>query len=701
MSANGLKHTAHDTVGGYPDEKELARLLLDSVEDYAIYLLDRQGKILTWNTGAARLTGYAREEVIGQDFGMLFPPEECAAGKPQALLVTAAERGNAGEEGWRQRKNGSLFWADATVTPVTDASGALIGYAKVTRNRTERKNHEEHIGRLNRLYAVLSDINHAIVRTRELEVLYAQACRIIVEKGGLSLAWICLLDAGTGQLSLVGSAGIDVQDLALLAEHVRNGLPAHSLTLEAIRTSCEASKDDILAPASGDVWLPFGSRREYRSYAAFPLLRNGRAVGALTLSAAAPNFFDGELRHLVTELAADLVFAMEVDAAEQQRQQVVQELQASAARYRSLIEHSPDAVFVNHEDRVVLVNGACVQLFGGTGAADLVGKSIFDLIAPECHPLIQQQLEQLYTGQEPLPAVEEQIVRLDGTRVDVEIKAAPFPYSGSTAIHVIIRDITQRKHSEAELRQLNAELEQHVVDRTVELEARNRELETFTYSVSHDLKAPLRGIDGYSRMLQEDFADRLDDEGRRYIATIRGATQQMNQLIEDLLAYSRLERRKLRSSPISPQAMMNTLLLEYRDEIERRGVNVRLTLPEVTLHVDPEGLAMALRNLFDNALKFSAAASHPEIEIGGAAAGAMFRLWVRDNGIGFAMKYHDRIFEIFQRLHRTEEYAGTGVGLAIVHKAIERMGGRVWAESESGNGATFYLEVPYGNAETP
>ena len=202
-------------------------------------------------------------------------------------------------------------------------------------------------------------------------------------------------------------------------------------------------------------------------------------------------------------------------------------------------------------------------------------------------------------------------------------------------------------------------------------------METFTYSVSHDLKAPLRGIDGYSRLLQEDYSDRLDEEGRRFLATIRRATQQMSQLIEDVLAYSRLERRKLQASPVSPAALVTALLAEYAEEIRRREVAVTVNLPEVTLRIDPEGLAMVLRNLLDNALKFTQTAAVPQIEVGGTlaatATGTVCRLWVRDNGVGVEMKYHDRIFEIFQRLLREEEYPGTGVGLAIVRKALERM----------------------------
>jgi signal transduction histidine kinase len=252
----------------------------------------------------------------------------------------------------------------------------------------------------------------------------------------------------------------------------------------------------------------------------------------------------------------------------------------------------------------------------------------------------------------------------------------------------------KRRRAEEVMRQVNVELEQRVSQRTAELQAKTHELETFAYSVAHDLKAPLRGIDGYSRLLLEDYSEKLNEEGRTFLHTIRSSTVRMNQLIEDLLAYSRLERRPLASSRINPRSLIEALVEEKSNELKQTGASLTVDVTCEDVTVDPDGMAQALRNLLDNAIKFSRSVPAPRIEIIAKCHEQSCRIWVRDNGVGFDMKYHDRIFELFQCLHPMENHSGTGVGLAIVRKAMDRMGGRVWAESAPGRGATFYLEVP-------
>ena len=231
------------------------------------------------------------------------------------------------------------------------------------------------------------------------------------------------------------------------------------------------------------------------------------------------------------------------------------------------------------------------------------------------------------------------------------------------------------------------------------LEAVNKELETFTYSVSHDLKAPLRGIDGYSKLLSELYANQLNEEAKHFITTIRSSTMQMNQLIDDLLKYSRLERSQLQIQPLKIRSVIESILKMNEDEIVANDFSVQVDVPEIKLIADLNGIQIALRNLIENAIKFTKKATNPEILIKLAENQDYWIISVSDNGIGFDMKYSERIFEIFQRLQRAEDYPGTGIGLAMVAKTMQRMNGKVRAESKVGQGSTFYLEISKTNQQ--
>jgi len=237
------------------------------------------------------------------------------------------------------------------------------------------------------------------------------------------------------------------------------------------------------------------------------------------------------------------------------------------------------------------------------------------------------------------------------------------------------------------------ELEQLVAQRTARLLELNRELEAFSYSISHDLKAPLRGIDSYSQLLAQSCREKLAEEDHLLIGNIRQGAKRMRELIDGLLAYSRLERREVRPATVNLPALAARALTAFQDDPAAAGIKVEI--PEgLTARVDPDGLEMALRNLIDNALKFRRPEQTPLIVIQGEMAGDCLRLTVRDNGIGFEMKMAERIFEMFSRLEKEADYPGTGVGLALVRKAVQRMAGSVKVESSPGQGTAFILEIP-------
>jgi signal transduction histidine kinase len=248
--------------------------------------------------------------------------------------------------------------------------------------------------------------------------------------------------------------------------------------------------------------------------------------------------------------------------------------------------------------------------------------------------------------------------------------------------------------SEARYRELNTVLEQRVADRTIQLKSAYDELEGFSYAVAHDLKAPLRAINGFAHMLETEIDPPPSDAARHHLARIRNGSLKMATLIDDLLAYSHIDRRGLQQNVVSLPALVDSVVGHYADEIQRRQVALAVRIAPITLRIDADGMALALRNLFENALKYTRSRQQPRIDITAERRNSGVLLTFADNGIGFDMEYHDHIFKIFQRLHRDDQYPGTGIGLALVRKAVERVGGRVWAESKPGEGAAFHVELP-------
>jgi len=263
-------------------------------------------------------------------------------------------------------------------------------------------------------------------------------------------------------------------------------------------------------------------------------------------------------------------------------------------------------------------------------------------------------------------------------------------------ITTLLLERRRRRRAKDALDRLNAELEVRIDDRTAALKAKTRELESFAYSVAHDLKAPLRGIDGYSRILLQDYGESLQADGCTMLQTIQDSTDEMSRLIDDLLAYSKLERRELRTDTIELAPVVTSLVEEKKRGWAGRPIDFVVDVNGAVVLADASGLTQALRNYLDNAIKFTSKVPVPHIEVGSEESAESCVLWVRDNGIGFDMDHHEQIFDIFQRLNVADDYPGTGIGLAIVRKAMERMGGRAWAESKPGAGATFYLEIPRG-----
>jgi PAS domain S-box-containing protein len=364
----------------------------------------------------------------------------------------------------------------------------------------------------------------------------------------------------------------------------------------------------------------------------------------------------------------------------------------------SLIESLPVMVVVTDAktSRFVRMNRMSEQMFG-ISPGQMVGKTADDLLQPEEAALTHKTDREAITTGGLVDVTERNISTRFGLRV-LNTKKVPLYDENGAAQYVlaISTDITASKLAEQSIRELNAQLEA----KAAQLQSSNKELESFSYSISHDLRAPLRAIDGFAEMIQEDYRGELDDEARRYLTVIRDNSKRMGSLIDDLLEFSRLGRQAVTKVGIDVELLVRevvdeVLLTESRCATGKPPPRVEIgTLPEI--YGDRTLLRQVWMNLIANAVKYSSKAQQPHIEIGGSMGAEENQYFVRDNGVGFNMEYVGKLFGVFQRLHRNDEFVGTGVGLAIVQRVVTRHGGRVWAQGKVDEGAVFSFALPRG-----
>ncbi|HYB98588.1 MAG TPA: ATP-binding protein [Candidatus Limnocylindrales bacterium] len=369
-------------------------------------------------------------------------------------------------------------------------------------------------------------------------------------------------------------------------------------------------------------------------------------------------------------------------------------VQRSERRFRALIEHATEGTALVGANGMLLYRSPAVARILGHDPESGIGEPAYGNVCREDLPALMQALGEVIGKHGATARARYRLRHADGSWRWVD--SAITNLVDDEAVGALVfnyRDITEHKLAEEENRRLAVDLERRVAERTFELAAIARDLESFTYSVSHDLRAPLRSISGFTRLLLDEHAAALDDEGRQYLQAVNDRAVTMDRLIDDLLAFARLGRQSLNKQPVETLALAREALKIACAGLPESEVVITLgDLPPCT--ADPALLRQVFVNLLSNAVKYSRARRPAAIEVGAAARDGAVVYFIRDNGIGFEMEYAQKIFGVFQRLHGASEYEGTGVGLAIVRRIIERHGGKIWAESEPGAGATFYWKLP-------
>jgi PAS domain S-box-containing protein len=607
------------------ESEERYQMLLDGIQNYAIFMMDTKGRILSWNAGAERIKGYSSDQIIGHNFSCFFPPEEIKRGRPEEVLRRTAASGRHEEQGMRIRKNGSRFLASVTVTALRDPAGNLRGFSEFSHDLSESK---ESGAKYRGLLEAAPDAMVVVNQAGEIVLLNVQA-----EK-----------QFGYSRDELVG-------------QQVKNIIPqgfAERLIADGTRTAAEA-----LAQQIGTGIELNGRRKDGNEFPIEIMLSPLESAEGILVTAA--------IRNITTRRDAETHLAQ------------------MEGRYRGLLEAAPDAmVVVNQAGEIVLLNVQAEKQFGYS-RDELVGQRVKNiipegfaerLIADGTRSAAQALAQQIGTGIELIAR------RKDGSEFPIEIMLSPLESAEGVLVTAAIRNITERKKSE-----------EHLVKTVGELKRSNDELQQFAYVSSHDLQEPLRMVTSYTQLLAGRYKGRLDSDADEFIAFAVDGCNRMQGLIKDLLAYSRAGTNGKVLRDVPAENALKEALANLGATIAQSSAVVSYDALPV-IRTDETQLTQVFQNLVGNAIKYHGT-EVPHVHVSATKNGGNeWTFSVRDNGLGIDSQYFDRIFILFQRLHGRDEFDGTGIGLAICKKILERLGGRIWVESQPEKGSTFYFALP-------
>jgi PAS domain S-box-containing protein len=599
--------------------EEKYRRLVDGVQDYAIFMLDTLGQVVSWNAGAERMKGYTAEEIIGHNFSCFFPPQDIKRGRPEEVLRMTAASGRHEEQIIRVRKDGSRFLANVTVTALRDSAGILRGFSEISRDLSESKESE---AKYRGLLEAAPDAMVVVNQGGEIVLLNVQA-----EK-----------QFGYRRDELVG-------------QKVKNIIPqgfAERLIADGTRSAAEALAQQI------GTGIELSGRRKNGSE--FPI--------EIMLSP-----LESAEGILVTAAVRDISV----------RKDAEKNLAQMEGRFRGLLEAAHAMVVVNQAGDIVLLNVQAEKQFGYS-RDELIGQKVKNII-PEgfAERLIADSL------QSAEDALAQQIgtwIELNGRHKDggdfpIEIMLSPLESAEGILVTAAIRDITKRKDAEA-----------HLLQKMKELNRSNEELGQFAYIASHDLQEPLRMVASYTQLLSRRYKGKLDSDADEFISFAVDGASRMQRVIQDLLAYSRAGTRGQDLVETSSEEALQQAVINLRGAIEESGALVTHDpLPGVL--ADEMQLVQLFQNLVGNGIKYQNPGI-PRVHVSADKNGDKKWIFsVKDNGLGIDSQYFEKIFGMFQRLHKREEFDGTGIGLAICKKIVERHGGNISVESRPGQGSTF------------